>query len=136
MILPISDIKKIYKKYVVIYTVFTIFLALFGLIYSIFDRGITSFYMKYNFIYCLIFGVIVYCLLYKFVKFYNSKINKLYNLSIFTVSIGSILKGIFDISGIDSRYPKYYFLVALTLFIIAFVYLLCIIFRGEYEKNI
>lgn len=87
----------------------SVFCFVFNKIYAIFGHGVNSDSMTYMFLYPLLLGVLPFLLLWLFVKqadnvphyrlFYNS-----YNSGIALLTIGSLLKGIFEIAGTSSPY--------------------------------
>lgn len=113
------DIKQKSKKLetlktVIIYMVISIFCFVVNRIYAIFGHGISSDYMTWMFLYPLLGGALFYLivgLLIREIKqiagyriFYN-----LYNSGIAILTVGSFLKGIFDIAGTNSPYVVFYF---------------------------
>ena len=79
---------------------FAIFVALFGAIYEMFSHEVYSYYMIYAFGIPLVLGVLCQVLTpVVFGKFQGSIEAILWNLSIVTFTVGSLLKGIVDIYG-------------------------------------
>jgi len=79
---------------------FAIFVALFGAIYEMFSHEVYSYYMIYAFGIPLFFGVfcpVLTPVLFK--RFPREFVAALWNLSIVTFTVGSLLKGIVDIYG-------------------------------------
>ena len=83
---------------------FAIFVALFGAIYEMFSHEVYSYYMIYAFGIPLVLGVLCQVLTpVVFGKFPGSIEAVLWNLSIATLTVGSLLKGIVDIYGSDNH---------------------------------
>jgi hypothetical protein len=103
------------KKTVIIYVFTTLFCIAFAYIYSLFSHGISSPFMSYTFVFSLVLGVVGYTVL-GWLHLGNRTACNLYNAGIATLTVGSILQGIIDIAGADTRYPVWYFLVG-TIFV-------------------
>ena len=131
MILSILDIKKIYKKTIIIYIVTTLFCILFNYVYSLFSHNVSSTYMQYAFVYSLIGGVGFYSIL-SLLKIYNRIAYNLYNAAIATLTFGSIFQGIVDISGSDVTYSNNYFILGTALLGIS---LFILFLMGKKAKN-
>lgn len=116
------DIKKIYKKTIIVYIGTTLFCILFNYIYSLFSHNVSSIYMKYAFMYSLIGGVIFYTILI-LLNIYNRVAYNLYNAAIATFTFGSIFQGIVEIAGSDVTYSKNYFILGFLLLGISLVIL-------------
>lgn len=129
------DIKKIYKKTLVAYILSTIICIIFAFIYNLYGRGVTSVYMTFSFVYSAVLGVLVYFLLYKFWLVYNRVAYNIYNAAIATLTTGSILKGILYISGVGSKYPKYYFELGFFLIIISIIIFIITLTKNRNKKS-
>ena len=122
--MSISDIKgKKSTKTVFVYLAVSLFAIAVNSIYSLFGHGEKSGYMTWMFLYPLIGGTMLFLFtdwvrpelkqLEGYRIFYN-----LYNSGIAMLTVGSFMKGIFEIAGTNSRYiPVYY--TAGILFILA-----------------
>ena len=115
MTLFTSDIKKKNFITIIIYIFSSIFLVIFNFVYSQFSHGVSSNAMTYAFLYPL-FGVVIFTILF-FVNWNDTIFYNLFNASIATISIGSLLLGINEIAGADSPFYKYYFIVGVLLMI-------------------
>ena len=83
---------------------FAIFVALFGAIYEMFSHEVYSYYMIYAFGIPLFFGVLCSVLTPALFKRFPREFEAaLWNLSIVTLTVGSILKGIVDIYGSNNQ---------------------------------
>lgn len=88
---------------------FAIFAALFGAIYEMFSHEVYSYYMIYAFGIPLVLGVLCQVLTpVLFKRFPHGFESALWNLSIVTYTVGSLLKGIVDIYGSSNRKLVFY----------------------------
>ena len=115
--LDISTTKKQVKKYIII----SLFFLAFSLVYEYYSHNIYSYYMLSSFIYPLIMGVIVYTLIYK--TKVNEKISilgvSIYNSSILTLTLGSVMKGVLEIYGTTNQLVSCYSILGMALLIIS-----------------
>ena len=101
----------------------TLFCILFSTVYNRFGHGIISLYMNGMFFIPFIFGVIPYGIDLLLIK-KRGKVREpmyAYNLGILTWTMGSMLKGIFQIAGTASSYVRIYWLVGMILIIAAII---------------
>lgn len=101
-------------KTVFVYLIISIFCFVVSRIYAVFGHGVSSDYMTWMFLYPILGGTLFYLILGLLIQgikkvtgyriFYN-----LYNSGLAILTVGSFLKGIFDIAGTNSPYVKYYF---------------------------
>jgi hypothetical protein len=95
------------RKTMIIYAVLSVICVMIDKIYSLFGHGVYSASMSLMFLFPLLGGVLPYLLLWIFipqadqVKSYRFSYNS-YNSGIATLTVGSMLKGIFDIAGTAS----------------------------------
>ncbi|MCA9919380.1 MAG: hypothetical protein KC445_15580 [Anaerolineales bacterium] len=101
-------------KTVKIYIFTTLFCVVFNYVYSLFGHGVSSPFMSYAFAFGLVLGVAGFITL-GWLNVENRTAFNLYNAGIATLTVGSLLQGIFDIAGADASYPVYYFLVGTVL---------------------
>lgn len=127
--MSISDINNKIIKTVKIYIFITIFCFIFSYVYLKFSFGVVSYYMKYLSLIPLILGVITYLIIWKMKIKYNRISYNLYNAGIFTIIVGSAVRGILDICGGHSFYTPIYLVIGVILIIISFLKL--IIVNGE-----
>ena len=116
------DIKYV-KKQIYKYLILSIFFIIFGYIYELFSHNVYSTYMMYAFLIPFILGTLIYFLIYK-PSFYNAlnyTAMKLYNCSIITLTIGSIIKGFLDIYGTTNNLIIVYLVVSISLVIISLI---------------
>lgn len=110
--MSILDINKSLIKSISVYFFIAIFTLIFDKVYSLFSHGVSSKYMDLMFLYPLIGGALIYLLLFIFARNINYNKNKLsfniYNAGIATLTVGSLLHGIFEIAGTSSEYIVYY----------------------------
>ncbi len=97
----------------------TLCCIIFAMIYNHFGHGVYSFYMTYMFLLPLVLGGGVYglMLILPQIKEVSRLPFNLYNSGVATLTIGSLLKGIFEIAGTSSPYVVVYWLVG-TLMIV------------------
>ena len=101
----------------------TLFCILFSTVYNRFGHGIISLYMNGMFFIPFILGVIPYGIDLLWIK-KRGKVREAiyaYNLGILTWTMGSMLKGIFQIAGTASSYVRIYWLVGMILIIAAII---------------
>lgn len=95
----------------------TLFCILFAMIYNHFGHGVYSAYMTYMFLFPLILGGGIYglILILPMTKEISRFSFNLYNSGIATLTVGSLLKGIFEIAGTSSSYVVVYWLVGIIM---------------------
>ena len=94
------------KKKQIRYLGYTIFTILFSAIYEAFSFGVNSYHMIYAFIYPLI-GLIINYLLYKKNQKEDIRIT-LFDMSILTFTLRSIILGILEIYGTTNSLTIYF----------------------------
>ena len=114
MILFTLDIKGLGKT-VNVYFMISVFTIAVDKIYAIFGHGVTSSYMTWMFLYPFLGGTMFYLFLEH--VFYEMKncngyrlFFNLYNSGIAAFTVGSFMKGIFEIAGTGSPYTIWYFI--------------------------
>ena len=125
MILYMLD-TKFFKKQAKIYLLFSAFCCLFGIIYEIFSHNVYSYYMLLSFLIPLILGFLPSYIFYtlKFKNVANKHSITLYNCSILTFTLASIIKGILDIYGTTNKLIYVYLIAGLILIISSFFLIL------------
>ncbi len=115
------DIKS--KKQIIKYVCISVFFLIFGLIYESFSHGVYSVYMMYAFIIPLLLGVFVYVVLYltKFNLYVSEFGMQIYNSSIISLTLGSIMKGVLEIYGTTNNLIIYYLIISIILIILSIV---------------
>lgn len=123
-----SNKKKILKTSL-IYLVLSLSAIIINYVYGLFGHGVHSSYMTWMFLYPLLGGAVLYLLIFLLVSeitgfvayrmFYN-----IYNSGIATLTIGSLLKGIFDIAGTSSVYIAVFYAIGELFVAIGLVMLL------------
>lgn len=103
------------------YLLFTLFIITFSLIYEIFSFGVYSIFMILAFTMPLL-GLIINFIIYKFKIKYNVKSLKLLDLSIITLTIGSILQGVLDIYGTTNYLIYFYLVIGILLLILSIIF--------------
>lgn len=114
-----EQIKKTAKNTYITFLVFTVFSAVFALIYEYFSHQVYSYAMIFSFAYPLVLGFIPFFVLYKKgISFFPNDFSRLsYSFGIITLMVGSIFKGVLEIYGTTNRHLViYYYAAALLLF--------------------
>jgi hypothetical protein len=97
------------RRTILVYLSITVFCVVFDKVYALFGHGVSSDSMTLMFLYPFLGGVLPFTLLFLFipqadqVKWYRFLYNA-YNSGIATLTIGSLLDGIFEIAGTSSPY--------------------------------
>lgn len=110
MILYTLDTKKRMRKNGIVFGCVGAFCILFSTIYNMYGHGVESIYMNYMFIWPLI-AMILYIICGIRRALVSRICSNLFNAGIATISIGFMLRGIFEIAGTSSVFQKYYILV-------------------------
>lgn len=110
-----NDIKHEYSKVLIAYLSITCFTILTNQIYSLYGHGVSSDAMTFMFLYPLLGGFIFFLIIRLFFSkiYYFSGYRVFFNIhnsGIATLTIGSFLRGIFEIAGTASNYVKYYYI--------------------------
>lgn len=98
-----------FRKTAIVYLAVTVFCVIFDRVYALFGHGVFSASMSFMFLYPLLAGVLPFLLLWLFapqadkVKYYRLFYN-CYNSGVATLTVGSMLNGIFEIAGTSSSY--------------------------------
>lgn len=109
--------KKQIRKTIWIYLILSILMIVINKVYAIFGHGVNSSAMTWMFLYPLLGGVLLFFLMVRLLPdritqfsgyrlFYNS-----YNSGIATLTLGSFLKGVFDIAGTNSSYIALFYMI-------------------------
>ena len=96
------------------YLIISLSLVLFNYIYSIFAHGISSAYMTYAFLFPLVGGSLVSLFFIK-IPIPKDLTKSLWRMGLSTLTVGSILKGVFDIYGSGSSLVPIFFVTGLIL---------------------
>lgn len=109
-ILAIDKTAEETKKIVLEYLILTIFFALFGAIYEVFSHGVYSYRMIYAFGYPLMLGLVPMLIIHfsRIKKMPGTLSVQIYRCGIYTLTIGSTLKGVLEIYGTTSRLSDLY----------------------------
>lgn len=100
------------------------FLFLFQFVYNLFAHGVSSLFMTYAFLIPFVMGAVVY-FISSFLEEGPVISGKLWQMSIATLTTGSILKGIFDIYGSTVSLLTVYLVVGAALaFIASIIYII------------
>ena len=109
-ILAIDKTKEKILKIVLEYLILTLFFSLFGAIYEVFSHGVYSYRMIYAFGYPLILGLVPVLIMHfsRIKKLPGTLSGQLYRCGIYTLTIGSVVKGVLEIYGTTSRLSDLY----------------------------
>ncbi len=112
----IKSHKKKIMKTALVYLALSLIAIVINDVYGLFGHGVHSASMTWMFLYPLLGGAVLYLLIFLLVPdiarfvayrmFYN-----IYNSGIATLSLGSFLKGIFDIAGTSSVYIAVFYAI-------------------------
>lgn len=100
-----------------IYTLISLFCALFGAVYERFGHEVYSYFMIYAFAIPLVFGAAVYLVIaISHMLGYPTTLSRnLYHSGVATLTVGSIVKGVFEIYGTTDGYAVIYWPVGFAL---------------------
>lgn len=108
------------KKQSIYFLILSIIVLIFSLIYELFSHNVYSVFMEYSFVIPLLNSLILF-IIYKLNKNINKISNVLFNLSVITLTIYSIVRGIFEIYGTTNSLINIY-LVVVCLFIMLIIF--------------
>lgn len=118
-----SDInikKEKARRIALLYLAFTVLSLLFAIVYEHFSHGVYSPYMIFMFAFPLLGGVVPFSIIAKKdgAGFPDALSYNLYNAGIETLTLGSCMKGVFDIYGSSSIYLPIYWIAGISLAVI------------------
>lgn len=109
------------KKNILCFLAVTIFCFIFGRVYTMFGHGVESKFMNGLPVWPGI--AMVWYFIFGTMKIPFSRIGEnLFNAGIATLTVGSALKGIFEIAGTSSAYENYFFYVGYVLVLFGIVF--------------
>lgn len=138
--MSILDIRSKSNKTIIVYLAVSIFLIIVNKVYAIFGHGVSSGYMTWMFLYTLLGGSVFYLLIGllqpELVKYsgYRAFYN-LYNSGIALMTVGSFMKGVFEIAGTDSPFVAYYFMIGFLFITAGFVIIVRSFFKNVRVKE-
>ena len=111
------------KKQIIKHFIISVFFFLFGVIYELFSHGVYSKYMIFAFLIPLILGLVFYALIHflKLNNYFNKDFFGIYNSSIYTLTLGCIIKGVLDIYGTTNKLLSIYFNAGVLLLVVAII---------------
>jgi hypothetical protein len=113
---------------VIVYLAVVLFSITVNYIYSLFGHGESSGFMTWMFLYPLIGGILLFIISGLLPKLTNKEgyriFYNLYNAGIATLTVGSFMKGIFDIAGTSSRYVLAFYITGILFLLSGFVLLI------------
>ncbi len=129
-----STFNTTYKKTPVVYLLISILCLIIFVIYSKFSHGVSSPFMTYLFGWPLLLGLtpaMLYVIFPKLRRPDRVSFN-IYNSGVAALTVSSLLKGIFDIAGNNSRYQIY---LMITGFVFLGAGLLIYFFRNYIRRT-
>ncbi len=117
MILSILGISYL-KKQGLVYLIISIICFVFGQIYELFSHGVYSNFMIFSFTIPLVLGCGLSWLLIILKKDVNRIFINLYNSSVASFTVYSIVRGVLEIYGTTNSLIKIYIVVGIVLMII------------------
>ena len=118
MIFSTLVIKTKIKKYIILSTI----ILIFSLIYEMFSHGVYSNYMLLAFLFPLFGGVVIYSILLKNKNIISGIGMNIYDMSLITIMIGSIIKGVLEIYGTTNSLIMIYWLAGILLLMISIIF--------------
>lgn len=111
------------KKQIIKHFIISVFFFLFGVIYELFSHGVYSKYMIFAFFIPLILGLAFYTSIHflKLNNYFNKTFFRIYNSSIYTFTLGCIIKGVLDIYGTTNKLLSIYFNAGVLLLVVAII---------------
>lgn len=113
---------KYFKKQTIVYLLIAVFCLIFSKIYALYSHGVSSFYMTYLCLIPFVFGALpslISFLLNKEIK--RISIN-LYNASVATFTLYSLLRGVLEIYGTTNRLINIYLIVGIILLLLSIIF--------------
>lgn len=116
---------KISLRRILIWLGISLFCLVFYLIYNMFSHGVRSAFMTYLFAWPLILGFLPATIIYvinhirNMTLYINPVTDNAYCCGVASLTVSSMLKGIFDIAGTSSPYQEYLLYAGIVLIIIA-----------------
>jgi hypothetical protein len=116
-----------------IYVCVTLFCLVFFLIYDRFSHGVRSPYMTFLFAWPLVLGVLPNLAFRLLPQLRRPRrwANNFYHASVAALTVGSVLRGIFDIAGTASDYQAYLMYAGAVLWILGIAVYICSRRRGK-----
>ncbi len=116
-----NEMVKKNKKIVLLFTVVTIFIAVFSTIYEFFSFGVYSPYMVFAFLIPLIFGIVPFgsCIALKRKLPARSSV-EMYSGAVMLLTAGCIVRGVLDVYGTTNRKLILYPIIFVVMVIVSF----------------
>lgn len=124
------------RKTILTYLILSVISIVIDKVYGIFGHGVDSKSMTWMFLYPLLGGALMYFLIGRLIPhitkltgyrvFFN-----IYNSGIATLTLGSLLKGIFEIAGTNSPYLEYYYMGGGVFIAVGIFIMLLMAVRGK-----
>jgi hypothetical protein len=106
---PFSQIKNEHLRHALIFLLISLFLVVFASVYEMFSFGVYSVFMIFAFTVPLCLGTMISLVLFAVRAHATSPAAAaVYNSGIATLTVGSILKGVLDISGYTNHLMPVY----------------------------
>ncbi|MDR1801026.1 MAG: hypothetical protein LBQ95_04225 [Lachnospiraceae bacterium] len=106
--------RKTLIKTVIVYLGISALCVIITNVYALFGHGIRSGFMDYMFLYPLA-GIIIFVVLLLVFGNVSRFASNLFHAGVATLTVGSLLSGIFVIAGSASSYTKYFYIIGSAL---------------------
>lgn len=116
-----------------------LFCLIFNLIYARYSHGVSSAYMSYMYLYPLLGGALVYGLtgMLPRVRMPGKVAANAWNSGLAALTVGSLLRGIFEIAGTESAYQVWFVIGGMILLGIGVVaYVTGAVGEGRRERSV
>ena len=119
--------KRLVGRTAIIYVCITFFCALFSAVYEHYSHEVYSDFMVYLFLFPLVGGALPFTVmgLIKSFKSPSPVSMRIYNSGIAALTLGSCIKGVFDIYGTSSAYVNIYWISGALLICTAVISWIC-----------
>lgn len=113
--LSTSEIRKKEHRQIAVWLAAAVFCIFFSTVYNHYGHGIHSFFMSFLFLWPLA-GAVWYSILPTVFSVYPGRFSRnAMNAGLATVTVGSLLHGIFEIAGTASPYVPFFFYIGVLL---------------------
>ena len=114
---------RVIERYQVGYLAAALFLVFFGAVYEHFSFGVYSAHMVYAFLYPLVLGMLPMMLLIflRARRFPSRTVLRMMACAIFTLSVGSLLKGVLDIYGTENSLIQWFYYTGAGVYLFSII---------------
>lgn len=132
--------KKQLKKEIGIYLILSVVAIVIDKVYGIFGHGVESASMTWMFLYPLLGGALFYFIIQRFIpqitKFSGCRVFlNIHNSAIVTLTLASLLKGIFEIAGTNSPYLVYYYITGATFITAGLIIMIILVTNKDRTRH-